>query len=186
VLFSDPKYGDDRTHTELAWSPDTTTWHRIEPGVALVPNSPKKGDYDWGTIYASQPVVLKNEIRIYYGGGNGAHTDWRKGFLMLATLRPDGFAGYEPVDANESGVVISRSLVCGKELKLTADAKGGMVSVAVADAAGNVLAQSEPVTDDVTDQVVSWKDGGALQAFAGQTIVLRWEIRRAKLYAFAL
>ena len=41
------------------------------------------------------PVFLKNEIRLYYGGSDWLHTSWRNGFLCLATLRPDGFAGYE-------------------------------------------------------------------------------------------
>jgi len=49
---------EDRVHTELAWSPDTVTWHRIQPGTPIIGNSPNEGDYDWGCVYpAATPVV---------------------------------------------------------------------------------------------------------------------------------
>ncbi|MHA1885671.1 MAG: hypothetical protein ACW96S_11500, partial [Promethearchaeota archaeon] len=89
----------DTVQTELAWSPDTIKWYRICPGTALIPNSEMKGDIDWGCIYAAKsPIILNNEIRLYYSGSDGPHTDWRKGYFCLATLRPDGFAGYKSVD----------------------------------------------------------------------------------------
>ena len=94
----------DRVACELAWSADTVAWQRIEPGHALIPNSETAGDYDWGCVYAAAPVFTKNEIRLYYGASNGPHTNWRDGFLALATLRPDGFAGYETVAPEHKGI----------------------------------------------------------------------------------
>ena len=90
----------DRVWTELAWSPDSMTWHRVLPGTPLIPNGGDEGDYDWGCVYAAAcPVFLEDEIRLYYGGSDGLHTSWRNGFLCLATLRPDGFAGYKATNA---------------------------------------------------------------------------------------
>ena len=75
----------DRVWAELTWSPDTVAWHRVLPGTPLIPNDGKEGDYDWGCIYtAANPVFLKDEIRLYYGGSDGLHTSWRNGFLGLA------------------------------------------------------------------------------------------------------
>ena len=89
----------DRVWTELTWSPDTKTWHRVLPGTPLIPNG-DEGEYDWGCVYAAAcPVFLKDEIRLYYGGSDGLHTSWRNGFFCLATLRPDGFAGYRASEA---------------------------------------------------------------------------------------
>ena len=40
-----------RVHVELAWSPDTVNWHRIQADTPLIPGSQTKGDYDWGIVY---------------------------------------------------------------------------------------------------------------------------------------
>ena len=177
----------DRVHTELAWSLDTIHWKRIDEGSALIPNSPKKGDYDWGTVYASFPIFLDDEIRLYYGACNGGHFDWRDGFLCLATLRPDGFAGYEPADPARPAVVVTKSVTLGTRLRTTADARGGSITVSVLDEAGKVLLTSRAVTDNVTDRMVSWKSGEqVLKNLVGKKVRLRFVIRAAKLYSFLL
>jgi hypothetical protein len=91
-----------KQHVELAWSSDTVTWHRIQEGTPFIGHTPAKEErygnmpYDWGTIFASVPILLDDEIRIYYGACDWYFFDWRKGYLALATLRSDGWAGYEP------------------------------------------------------------------------------------------
>lgn len=101
----------DRTHCELAWSADTVAWHRIQPGTPLIPTATRRDAYDWGCVYpAAVPVVRENEIRLYYGASNGPHTNWRDGFLALATLRPDGFAGWTPQNETKPAVVLTRPL----------------------------------------------------------------------------
>lgn len=176
---------EDRTHTELAWSPDTTHWHRIDAGTPLIPNSSERGAYDWGCVYAAAyPVILDEEIRLYYGASNGPHTDWRDGFLALATLRPDGFAGYEPADESKPGKVITRPIGCsGGTLQITADADGS-VRVTVIDGDGNELATSAPITGKMTDHLVRFPEEFNLSGCKGKTIRLAFELRSAKLYAF--
>ena len=175
----------DRTQTELAWSPDTITWHRIEPGTALIPNAEQKGVYDWGIVHASRPVLLDNEIRLYYGAGDARHGwDWRKGSLCVATLRPDGFAGYEPEDVSQPAVVITKPIALGGALSLTADAEGGAVRVALLDDRGKVLLTSRPVTTSVTNEPVSWSGNGRLEELAGRQVRLQFKIKKAKLYSF--
>lgn len=176
----------DRSHTELAWSPDTINWYRIDPDVALIPTSSKPGDYDWGCVYgAACPIVLDDEIRLYYGASNGPHTDWRDGFLALATLRPDGFAGYEPARDGEQAVVTTTpfSKVPGA-LKITADAAGGALRVAVLDAAGNALAVSEAIREDVTDRPAVFPPGFDLTG-RSEPIRLQFRCESSKLYAFS-
>jgi len=177
---------EDRTHCELTWSADTLKWHRIDPNAPLIANSKTKGEYDWGCVYAAAyPVFRENQIRLYYGASNGKHTDWRDGFLALATLRPDGFAGYEPEDRDRAALVHTKPVLCnGRRLAVSADAQGGSVRVGVLDVPGCGLADCKPITADVTDGVVKWAGGGDLAALKGKPIRLAFRLRSARLYAF--
>ena len=85
---------DVKQHVELAWSPDTIHWHRIQEGVPFMGHTPSETErygetpYDWGTIFPSAPIFFDDEIRIYYGAADGYFFNWRNGYLALATLRP--------------------------------------------------------------------------------------------------
>jgi len=177
---------DDRVACELAWSPDTIAWMAIDPGNALIPLSEKPGDYDWGCIYAAAyPIVLENEIRLYYGASNGPHMGWRDGFFALAKLRKDGWAGYVPIDPHKSGTVLTKPLACNAStLHVSADIGSGSLKVVVMDANGETLANSKPMTGDVTDAAVAWAPADALAGLQGKVIRLRFELHGAKLYSF--
>lgn len=173
----------DRVHCELAWSPDTVEWHRIDAGTPLIPLSERPGDYDWGCVFAAaNPVVREDGIRLYYGASNGPHTGWRDGFLALAQLRPDGWAGYEPGDASRPAVVITHPVAgSGPTLRLTADlAAGGSVKVTLLDATGTQVLARGALHAGGTDVAVA-----ELGRQAGQPLRVRFEIERAKVYAFA-
>jgi len=181
----------DRVWTELTWSPDTITWHRVLPGTPLIPNSDgKEGDYDWGCVYAAAcPVFLKDEIRLYYGASDGKHTSWRNGFFCLASLRPDGFAGYEQIagGSNKTGSIRTKPVsVIADSLCISADvAPSGYVKVTALDQENEKLAQGELITKTVTDAPVHWKDGFSLKPLKGKHIKLQFELRDSKLYSFS-
>jgi len=153
-LVSVYRMGIGRVWTELAWSPDTIKWHRINRGSRLIPNSDKELDYDYGCVYAcATPVFLKDEIRLYYGGSDWLHSTWRNAFLCLATLRPDGFAGYEQESRDKPSVIITTPIAYrGQPIQVTADVGlGGSVKMSVLDEAGNTLAVAKTITSTVTD-----------------------------------
>jgi len=172
----------DRVECELAWSPNTTHWFRICPGESLIPRG-AKGDFDSHIVFgACSPVILDDEIRLYYGGCNGPHGGERAGGFGLARLRPDGFAGFEPAEAGRPAIVVTRPVRCaGRTLTVSADAAGGALRVAVEGAED---LKSEPIAADVTDGEVAWKGGADLAPLVGRDIVLRFELARAKVYAF--
>jgi len=176
----------DRVHCELAWSPDTVRWHRVCPGTPFIPNSPKKGDTDWGCVYAAAcPVVLDDEIRLYYGGSNGQHTNWRDGFFCLARLRPDGFACMEPADPKAAATIVTKPVLCmGRRLTVSADAAGGSLRVAVEGADALTLDACTPIQQDISDGPVEWRLGRDLAALVGKPVRLRFELKAARLYAF--
>jgi len=177
----------DRTHTELAWSPDTVRWHRVDAGSPLIANSPKKGEYDWGCVYAAAyPVFLKDEIRLYYGGSDDKHFGWRNGYFCLATLRPDGFAGYEQIAGDKPAFITTTPVVCtGSMLRLCADVgKNGFVKVMLLDKDNRRLAQSKLIKETVTDAEVKWMDSFSFENLRGKNVRLRFELKNAKLYSF--
>ena len=57
-----------KQHVELVWSPDTVTWYRIQEGtpfIGYIPEGTKTCGampYDRGTIFASAPIFLNDEI----------------------------------------------------------------------------------------------------------------------------
>ena len=178
----------DRTHTELAWSPDTIRWHRVCPGSPLIPQSNERDDYDWGCVYpAANPVFLDEEVRLYYGASDGPHSGWRVGSFCLATLRPDGFAGHEPISADKPAIITTTPITdYFASLRITADVEaGGFVRAAVVDEQGAVLVDSEPIHSTATNGVITWKAGWDPNAARGKDIRLKFELRGAKLYSFS-
>lgn len=182
VMIHDQKA--DRVWTELTWSPDTKTWNRVCPGTPLIPCSDTVLDYDYGCVYAcAYPIFLKDEIRLYYGGSDYLHSGWRNGSFCLATLRPDGFAGYEPKSKGKSAVITTAVIPYdGQNFRITADVqKHGWVKTEILDKNGKRLALAKPVAETISDGLLTFPD----QIKSGN-IRLRFEFSKAKLYSFAL
>jgi hypothetical protein len=178
-----------RQWCELAWSPDSKQWHRIQPGTPLIPNGPVMGDYDWGCIFAAVPLIGKDKIRIYYGANDGRFMAWRNGYLALAWLRADGFAGYEQIagGSNKTGSITTTpvSVVSGS-LCMSADvAPSGYVRVFALDSQGKELAESKLITKTVTDAQIQWKDGFSLENLISQNVKLKFVLRESKIFSFS-
>jgi hypothetical protein len=178
----------DTVQTELAWSPDTIKWYRICPGTALIPNSETKGDIDWGCIYAAKsPIILNNEIRLYYSGSDGPHTDWRKGYFCLATLRPDGFAGYKSVDDTlESSIITVPIQWNGDNLGLSADIDdGGYVKVSVLNENNNILGNGVIEKTCMDEKLnITMKDPNSISL--NTEVKFKFYLRNAILYSFSI
>ena len=180
-----------RVQTELAWSPDTRTWHRIEEGTPFIPYG-AQGAPDWGCTYAAAtPIVQKDEIRVYYAGEPAKHgmdsIRGCKGFLCLATLRPDGWAGYVEKERIEQfpSRLRTRPLTCsGKMLRVTADVypgpNGGGGKATILDAQGNTVMEGKPFHATVTDGVIA-----DVSSLTGKTVIIQFSFRNAKIYSFA-
>ena len=178
-------------HVEVVWSPDSLEWHWISTGTPLIANGQSTDAYDWGCIFASPPIVRNNEILLYYAASNGLHFDWRDGFLCLARLRPDGFAGYQQVKWKQGSVAAAAIttkpvLAVADSLRLSADvAISGYVKVVLLDKENKKLAESELISNTVTDAELQWPEGFSFSILKGSKIRLRFELRDAKLYSFS-
>ena len=179
----------DRVWTELAWSPDTRIWRRVLPGTPFIPNGSSEGDYDWGCVFAAaSPIFDKDEIRIYYGGNDGLHTSWRNGYFCLATLRPDGFAGYKSRDADRLATVTTAALFDGEHvLRVSADIqRGGSLVVRGLNDEHQVVIESKPLSGSVSDEEIQWLDERALATTNLSRLRLQFAFRHATVYSFSL
>ena len=179
----------DRVWTELAWSPDTVAWERIQPGMPFIPNADDEHAYDWGCVYAAaKPIFSDDAVHIYYGASDGLHTSWRNGYFCLATMRPDGFAGYRAASRSTSGIVTTTPiLACETELCLSADiAEGGELVVRALSATDDVLAESRPLHGSCVDTRVNWLDATALHQLGEECASLQFSVRDATFYSFCL
>ena len=173
----------DRAWTELAYSVDTIKWQRIDPGQALIGCSDIELAYDYGCVYAcARPVFLEDEVRLYYGGSDWLHFGWRNGCLALATMRPDGFAGYKPVSENEAGKLTTAPIAYrGEAIKVTADIEPhGYIDIRILDDAGAVCAEQR-ISSTATDQTVV-----AESALELDTLQIEFTVQSAQLFSFLL
>jgi hypothetical protein len=170
---------------ELTWSPDSITWHRICPGVPFIPRG-SANSYDAGCVYAAAngPLIRQGRLWIYYGGNQVPHRGRRHSLLCLATLREDGFAGYEPVDKGRKAVIVTQPMLCTDEtIRVTADAENGSVRLGIASE--RMVNDCIAITSNITDQPVQWKKTAGLTPLKGRIIRLVFELDKATLYAFS-
>jgi len=179
VSIYDLKTG--RVQTELAWSPDTEQWKRIDAGTPLIPCSETKLDYDYGCVYGcANPVILEDEIRLYYGGSDWLHSSWRCGSFNLATLRPDGFAGYVQILSDRPAVITTSLIPCsGETIRINADVEeGGSMKISILDDRGNVLSEKWISETMINGEL------GLDEEIEADSIRLKFEFNNAKVYSF--
>lgn len=169
---------------ELAWSADSITWQRVQPGQALIPFG-AKGQGDSACIYAQAgpALVERDRVAIYYGGSDTPHVGWKRHCLLnLATVRRDGFAGYAPLKEEQPAELTTEPLrITGKELLVRLDAKaGGQVRVMVLDDATLNGAWSDPLTHDGP---ATWR-GKEISTLQGRVVRLKFRVKKATLYSF--
>jgi hypothetical protein len=98
----------------------------------------------------------------------------------LATIPRDRFASLSA--GEQPGQILTRPLrLDGRVLHLNANARAGRIALEMLDAAGNVVARSQPITRDALDIPVAWEAGG-LGATASP-VTLRIQMQRAELFA---
>jgi hypothetical protein len=180
--------GTDRSvDCELTWSPDSVTWQRVQPGTPFLPRGPQ-GSHDAMCIYgpAGPAIAQDGQLLIFYGGSEVPHRGWKRHCLpCLARLRLDGFAGYESEQPGATATIVTQPMrATGEPLRVSADAQGGTVRVSILDAPRFGSEPSASLSADVTDEAVVWS-GRDFATLKGQIVRLRFEITRAKVYAFS-
>ena len=163
---------------------DTEVWERISPGTPLIPCSEQELSYDYGCVYAAaSPVFLEDEIRLYYGGSDWLHFSWRNGSFCLATLRPDGFAGYKQQSEEKEAMLTTVPIAyAGQDIMVSADVEeGAYLKVEILDPRGKSIAKAKTIRKSVTDEPLALNS-----AFSVDRIRLRFEFFGSTVYSFCL
>ena len=184
----------DKLDVQLAFSRDDRNWVRAGNREVFIPNSPAPDAYDNGMIWnvLQHPIVVGDEIFIYYNGASGLHGaywsgDPQGGGIALAKLRLDGFVS---MNTDATGTLTTKPLaMTGDQLVINADAKEGSIRVEILNEdnlpiAGFSKEDAVPVDKDAIRQTVRWKQGSDVSPLAGKTISLRFYLDRSRLFAF--
>jgi hypothetical protein len=168
----------DRVHAELAWSPDTIRWERLNAGIPFLSNG-ETGGYDWGCVFVGSVVLMNDGARIFYGGSDGPHSGWRKGSLNLAKLQTDRFAGYKSTGPEPGNLLLKPLPYPGGKLRLTADIEeGGSVTISAEDTEGTNVVTEVTITKSGVDIPVEATIPGSTKE-----LVITIRVDRATVYA---
>ena len=182
-------YGD--VDIQLAVSRDGIAWERAGDRKPFIPNGPP-GSIDTGEIYtALAPVVMGDELWFYYSASHADHgAVGGAAYICLAKLRRDGFVSVDAGD--DTGTLVTKPFRCdGGPLSINAAARGGMVGVAVLDEAGTQhegysRADCALFDGDSVRHNMTWRSKTSLEDLKGRDIRLKFYLRNAKLFSFAV
>ncbi len=186
---TDRKFGAG--DVQLAFSHDGKVWHRPLARHSAIARGEDKKLF---ATYAmdNEPLDMGREMWVFYTEANGAHpiTPLEKfvSRIRTAAWRKDGFVS---LDCDDKGSLTTKPLVfSGKELRLNFHSRdGGSARVSVLDAKGKPvpgfdLKDCQPLTGDEVSCAVTWEQRPELARLQGQTVRLRFELSRCRLWSF--
>jgi hypothetical protein len=202
-INANARYGNQEGPFELQLgaSRDLREWARPFRTACLPLGGP--GQWDEGIIVtAARAIRVKDEIWLYYGGANYTHGTpclYRRegtgrltrytGSIGLAKWQLDRFVSADA--PAEGGTLTTVPIVfSGAKLELNLRSRrSGRVTVSVLDAAGKSIPgfeSSHPVHGDAIRREVTWPVDKSVAALASRPVCLRFELRDAELFSFAL
>jgi len=209
VLYADPSEGRSRSKglmdVQLAVSRDGITWTRLGGQCPFIARGPAA--FEMGMVGPNAGLVEKDgKLWFYYNGWTGEHREtkayrrandpglWEMGRLGsgtgLAFLRQDGFVS---LDAGEDDGTCTahpeRVRGCRLELNATTGPAGYVAAEVVADDGSVVPGYSVDDCDrfvgDSIRHVLTWR-GASTQALPAEALSLRFQMRVASLYSYAV
>lgn len=200
---------DNQIDVQLVYSRDGKRFQRVRPGQAWLTWSgedSKKWD-STQVMCTSKPLVVGDELYVYYCGSTVHHDWWMVGGLEgldvpeatdmnlvsyslgLAKMKKDRFVSISSAEARE-GLIVTPPVFPKGGRKLILNVKtrpGGAVRVALADGQGTVLKGFEkescvPFTGDSVEHRVVWKGQKKLPSIS--PIGLYFYLDKADLFSF--
>jgi hypothetical protein len=161
------------------------TWDGIEGNYTIAIDLDHLKSFVLNDMFLPEPIDF--DPGAYTGGSDGYHFGWRNGFFCLATLRPDGFAGYRQIESNKPAKIKTIPIVHGnRPLRLSANiGQKGYVKVRLFDKRNKLLAESEPLNGNFSDKKVTWRDGFSFDKLAKKPAQIQFEFQDATIYSFS-
>lgn len=180
---------------QLAFSRDGKNWERLptrEIFLGLGSQHGQGADFDSGMIITHRPVLVGDELWLYYTGFRSVHTETSNTCAIgLAVTKLDRFIG-RATPQGESGLLLTRPLLWqGNALEINASSANGAIQAEVLSEDGEVLAGYERASSlvfsgDALRHEMRWQDQHHMQALNGQRIRLKFYLSDAVLYAFCM
>ena len=182
----------DTVDIQLAFSRDGRTWERAGGRNVFLPLGTQPRDFDRSMVYVMQhPLVVEDEIRIYYVGFSGLHWATRReevqgGKVGLAKLRMDGFVS---IDAG-NGVLTTKPIrMSGARLLVNADSGEGSVAVEILEPGGTPIEgfgrkDAVAAKGDSLRHTMKWTQGSDVSRLKGRPLVLKFHLERSRLFSF--
>ena len=199
---------DNTLDVQAAHSRNGRNFQRIQPGRPWLARGGKEG-WDRGMVnICSKPVVVGDELYVYYGGAPNHHDWWVTGSaegldvpeardmslvdygLGLARMKKDRLVSLSSAEAREGVLVTPAMSTAGTRLIINARTRaGGSVRVAAADGQNRVHAGFDRdccigFSGDAVEHEVRWNAQDRLPA--GPFRKLHFYLRNADLFSFQL
>ncbi len=176
---------------QLTGTRDLVRWKRLGERMPLLELG-QPGRWDCGHILpCNRPLIVGNEIWLYYGGCNQGHAADREttGAIGLATWRLDGFVS---INANKyPGRLTTKPLkFSGHSLVINySTSANGNIRVELQDESGSplpgyALDDCRGMCGDEIEQTVQWKGGEDVSSLISRPVCLHFEMTHAKLFSF--
>ena len=186
--------GNNTVEIQLAVSRDCLQWKRLGNRQTFITLG-GIGQWDrFNNSVASAPVLLDDEIRFYYSGRSYRHKPYAeddsgplRSAIGFASIKRDRFVGCGA--SFDGGAITTKPmLIKGANLRLNAASAHGSIIVSILDQNGQPIEGmiSKPVQMDSLNIPVQWpKPNENLERLTlDKPIMLRFELKNAKLYSF--
>jgi len=185
--------GTGNMPSELATSRDGIRWQRPFQDKMFLPVSGDGKSFDAGCLWTNgTPVILKDEIRFYYGSYPSWHSDFDSSTtgIGVASIPRDRFAALQPREEHAQVTLKPRRLTPDAELRINAAAESGQIHVELLSAGGYRIpgftkADAIPITGDQLDHQVQWREKKISDLPAGD-YQIRVHLENAKLFAITV
>lgn len=184
----------DKVNVQLTYSRDGRNWDRIGERQPFIANGTEPGMVDWGQVYVMQkPIVVGDEIWIYYIGFKGLHWATQKRELQgssvnLCKLRLDGFISLDPGGA---GTVTTKLLTMeGDRLIINANAEyDASIIVEILDENSKPITgfskdDCDIISENSVRHIVTWNGNANVSALKNKPIKIKFYLNRSKIYSF--
>jgi len=189
VMHTERTKGYKQTTVELTASRDGRHWYRVGNREEIIPLG---SESEWDTDYHDplwEPVLVDDQLWIYYRSGKLRRNEPRRYDLGLAKLRRDGFVSLDA--GQQNGTVLTRPLsFAGKNLFVNADVRdGGYIKVTMLTRGqqpigGYSTDDSMAITEGSVKVPVRWQNATQLKVQPGHHTRIRFELKNARLYSF--
>ena len=197
---------EDRFEVELFSSPDGIHWSRVPGGPVISPGPPGTWNGEWiGTAPSLLPLE-DNRVGLPFHGLRYPHKFPRRADVLWAQL---GLATWPAgrlsaiVASGEGAFVTPQLEVVGRMLRLNTQVRragrlgvqveaprrapaGGQQGAELPVLPGRGIDDCDPIYGDHLAHTVTWHGESDLGHAGGEPIVLRFQLRAAKLFAFEL